>query len=502
MTVHNVKIQQNKKEKKGLFPFLSNLFKGSGGVGSGAAGSGSTVAGSSGLFGGLFSGSGMGGGLMATLLGTKAGIAGLVIGAMTLLAGAGIIYNVVSHNSGDVNAKGLFSDPYYDALVSDAQSNRAAKGNVVDSRSSLDYFKDTAKKDELFTKAPETKASSATVNAADEEKKADAAAEAPEAVIPRMAAASGLSGGGGGGGGTASGGNLASPSALGSGGVTKGAVFADSARTGTAGAMGASNVRAGRTAGAGRKVGAMSGARNQAQAVKTGLGGAGSTADSKRGALVDAYENNDKTGEVTSGGAGLSGGAGMTDPANTPKNSSSITPAEGSGGGGDTSDTEGEDDSTWAWMSKLAVILVGIAVLILALLAFCGKQPWLKAYAAKLLMIAKMCAGLALMLGVMMMFMGGQMKQGMMISLISGIVLAAAFLAFNGADTAPAASAEASAAGGASVTPGAGAPASFSSVGANGEIIASNGVLSTNATTGVHTFVGTTTITPPPVVVP
>ncbi|MDD4004054.1 MAG: hypothetical protein PHW69_02490 [Elusimicrobiaceae bacterium] len=427
MNVHHVTVQQkDKKERKGLIPYLSRLFKGSGAVGSGEAATGVTGAAGRGLFGGLLGGgSPFGGGFLATLLGTKAGIAGLTIGAMTLLAGLGLAYNVMRNNSSGDAARGLFSDPYYDALVSDAQSNRMAKSNVVDSKSSLDYFNEANASDDVADEAAVDDAGAAPASDT-EETKADASAASPAASIPRLAATSGMGLGGSSGG---SGGSSSS-GAIGSGATARGgSTSAGAVRTGQSGAF-SSSVRAGRTAGT-RKAGALSGARNQARAVGTTLGGAGSSADSRRGALVDAYENNDKSGEVASGGAGLSSGSGASDPAAMPKDSTNLgNPTGGSGSTADTTESE-ESTTPWAKISQIAKIALIAANALLLLITFAPKL--LSLAVSQIIAKVVMVIGLAVMAyGLYLMFAQGQRLEGLAMAASGLLTAVAGFKAMTG----------------------------------------------------------------------
>lgn len=355
--------QQNEKEKKGLIPYLSRLFKGKGAVGAGSravSGAGGTAG--KGALGGLFGGAGspFGGGIFATLLGTKAGIAGLVIGGMTIMAGLGLLYNVMQNNSADSGSRGLFSDPYYDALVGDAESNRMAKSNVTDSKSSLDYFKEANASDDVAGDSAADSAAGEKASAVSgEEAKADASAESPSAVIPRLSAAAGLGGGASGGSG---GGSSTSGSAVGSRSSASG--VKTGAATGLSG-----GVRAGVTSGT-RRAGAVSGARRQAGAVRATLAGGGNSADSRRGALVDAYENSDKSGEVSAGGAGLSSGADSSDPAATPESSTNLSSPSGGGGGSGSDTTEDEQATQLEKIMFIATALLAAINLILMVAAF------------------------------------------------------------------------------------------------------------------------------------
>ncbi|MDD4004052.1 MAG: hypothetical protein PHW69_02480 [Elusimicrobiaceae bacterium] len=423
MMMPNIEQAQDKKERKGLIPYLSRLLRGNGAVGAG----GEAVPASAGsLFGGSSSG-----GVLSALLGTKAGIAGLAVGGMTLVAGAGLVYNVMSNNSPGAEAHSLFSDPYYDALVSDAESNRAAKSNVVDSRSSLDYLKEGQQGDEVFSEDAPAGAAGAEEQASSaesEEMKADAAAEAPAAVIPRLSAVAGV--GSGSGGSSTSGGG--SSSALGqrsgaAGGLSEGAV-----RTGSANGL-KSAARAG-LSGSSRKTSSLSGARNQAAAVNATLSGGGPSADSRRGALVDAYENSGKSGEVNPNGAGMSSGSGSSDPALNPKDSINLGNPAGSTATPETTEAE-ENDSPWKWIEIASYALMVASMLLLFIASKLAKTPASLPTAIILAKIALACAAVMTLLGILIMTTQGQLVQGLMLTAIGGITTFSAYKAMVGYET-------------------------------------------------------------------
>ncbi len=128
-----MKAPENKEDKKGGFlAFLSRLFGGSSPAGS-ASSLGTAASGLSGLFA------------------SKAGIVGMVLGGATIAAGIGVIYNYVGPSSKPVYSPGLFEQEYYESEAENATAERISSSRKGDmSSSSLEYFKQEAKKENLF----------------------------------------------------------------------------------------------------------------------------------------------------------------------------------------------------------------------------------------------------------------------------------------------------------------------------------------------------------------
>ncbi len=126
---------QNEKKKKGFLPFLSKVFsntsRSAGGVGAGA----SKVAGGIGK-----------GGLFSSLFATKAGVVGLLLGAATIAAGIGLVYNYISPSSGKIYTPALFSDAYYQEAQRQANAERATN-SIVPPDSTLSKFAEVAQKE-------------------------------------------------------------------------------------------------------------------------------------------------------------------------------------------------------------------------------------------------------------------------------------------------------------------------------------------------------------------
>ncbi|MFA6435292.1 MAG: hypothetical protein WCW52_11410 [Elusimicrobiales bacterium] len=168
-----------KEEKKGGFwaPF-SRMF-----------GKGSSVSGGAARLGS--SGSGFGGG---GLFSTKAGVLGVILGGATIAAGVGVLYNFIGPSSRSGSNPGLFQDSYYDEQAQNASRERAQqKAGASASDSTLDMFREQARKDGLGLGAQEeADAGKQSASAEDEAaggQEADAgAAAAPAAPAPNASA--------------------------------------------------------------------------------------------------------------------------------------------------------------------------------------------------------------------------------------------------------------------------------------------------------------------------
>lgn len=124
------------RRKKGFLPFFSRIFgeasKTAGGLGSGAL-KGGGMLGKAGFFTALFS--------------TKAGVVGLLLGAATIAAGIGLIYNYIAPSSGKIYTPALFSDAYYQEAQRQANIERASQGMPSVGESSLSKFAEAAQKE-------------------------------------------------------------------------------------------------------------------------------------------------------------------------------------------------------------------------------------------------------------------------------------------------------------------------------------------------------------------
>lgn len=188
-----------KEEKKGGFwSGLSSLFRG----GLSAMGGASSGMGSAGGLGGLFA--------------TKAGIVGMVLGGATIAAGVGVVYNFIGPSSKPAYSPELFQNSYYEEEASRAGADRVRSRDASSAdASTLDMFKEQAKKDGigLGSEGGDAAKGEGSADSSASGPSADAAApEAPGAVgapggesasgAPKLQAASGFGSKGGSGGGS------------------------------------------------------------------------------------------------------------------------------------------------------------------------------------------------------------------------------------------------------------------------------------------------------------
>lgn len=185
-----------KEERGGFLSSLSGLFRG-----------GSSIAGSA-----SSGGMGSAGGGLAGLFATKAGIVGMVLGGATIAAGVGVVYNFIGPSSKPVYSPELFQNSYYEEESSKAGLERSNSRDASAAASStLDMFREQAKKDGLGLGGEAAEGSSANASseapAAPADASADAAASAPGADggaagggAPKLQASAGFGGKGGGGG--------------------------------------------------------------------------------------------------------------------------------------------------------------------------------------------------------------------------------------------------------------------------------------------------------------
>ena len=188
---------EDKKEKKG--GFLSSLGRLSGSASSAAGGLGASSGGASGWLGGLLSG--------------KTGMAGILLGSATVAAGIGVVYNFISSPDKPVYSQELFSNSYYEEEAARAGKERAdARSAGV--ASSIDVFREQAKKDGLGLggEASEEDLAAASAEGAQDQAgaNADASVGAPGAAegagsgSARLVASAGFAGKSGAGGGGSS----------------------------------------------------------------------------------------------------------------------------------------------------------------------------------------------------------------------------------------------------------------------------------------------------------
>ena len=191
---------ENKEKKGGFLSSLSGIFRG----GSSAMGGASSGLGSAGSAGGGLAG----------LFATKAGIVGMVLGGATIAAGVGVVYNFIGPSTSGVYSPELFQNTYYEEEADKAGLERSKSRDASAAASStLDMFREQARKDGLGGLAGEAGDAEAANAAAEDPTTADGAAgaassDAPSADgapgaggAPKLQAASGFGGKAGGGGG-------------------------------------------------------------------------------------------------------------------------------------------------------------------------------------------------------------------------------------------------------------------------------------------------------------
>lgn len=134
----NTMNNKSEDKKKGFLPFLSRIFGGGSSSSMGSAGTALSKFGSAASKG-----------FWASLLSSKAGVVGIVLGAATIAAGIGVVYNYIGPSSSKVYTPALFSDAYYEDVQREANAQRANEysQSQQDYASSLAMFKEAAKKE-------------------------------------------------------------------------------------------------------------------------------------------------------------------------------------------------------------------------------------------------------------------------------------------------------------------------------------------------------------------
>ena len=404
--MNDEEIKKEENKKKGLIPFFSKLF-------GGGSRAGSTLGGAAVRGGASFGGAAArGAGGLAGLFSTKAGIVGMILGGATIAAGIGVLYNFIGPSSSGKAYQGLFQDSYYQEQAQRANSERAGYGQAgVDSKSSIDMFKEQAQKEGLAMDADEEGKDAEGAKDGEAEAEGEGSSDMPGAV-------DGAPGYGGAGGGKlqaslgfgGAGSKLQTSGGM-SGGI--GQSFSPVYRpSGKAASGKGSKMTGGRKASiSGRKYNVKSkggkGAFGQAKfAKKSGAKAAYSSlaSDARVGSGVGFDTTRPQTGDVATpgGGVGLDGAGvdpsgnalgGVNDPSLNQEDSSP------GGGGGGTKEPEKEKDNPWQKMEDIAMY----GMLISAVLIFATKILANKAKAAMgtpafaaLYMAAKVCAYLAM----------------------------------------------------------------------------------------------------------
>lgn len=445
-----------KEEKKGGFwPAIANLF------GRGPAASGGAMGG----FGSA--GSGLGG--FGWLFATKAGIMGTILGAATIAAGIGVVYNFLGPSSKSVYTPQLFQDNYYEDQSRNASMERAKmKEGAASASSGLDMFRDQAKKDGLGLgagAAAEKKDASPAEPAAGGQPEnagasADAAAEAPAGGAAKLQLAAGF------GGGKLSGGlDSSGPKLSGGGGMFGGingqfspvyrppAGAAKGKSSAMKGALASSLIRSPKQTLTNFNKKKAFGQAKFAKSMGLRAAGSASAADSRTSAAEAFSGETAGTGDVglPAGGVGL-GGAGIasgmnlknSDPSISSNDSTAPTPATP------------ENKSPWKWLTYLAMIAMIMAAIFIAMAnKSAQKAKELHAQAAsatgpqaaeleaqaqaeqqKAQMFGYMAigaAGVVIFVGVMMMFQQDQKWAGIGYMIAGGMLIYKAIEAIQGA---------------------------------------------------------------------
>jgi len=207
----NTMNNKSEEKKKGFIPFLSRIFGGGRSMSSmGSVGSAASK------FGGA-----AGKGLWASIVSSKAGVVGLVLGTATIAAGIGVIYNYIGPSSSKVYTPGLFSDAYYEDVQKQANAERAkefASNTNASASSSLDMLKESAQKEFSLKNEnneqgkSENSSSSSDVSDANQDVNTDTPQPLPvsenQAGVNKLSASLGFGNKGGSGGGSSSGNRL------------------------------------------------------------------------------------------------------------------------------------------------------------------------------------------------------------------------------------------------------------------------------------------------------
>ena len=411
-----MKASENNDNKKrgGFLAALSKIFGGSAASGGTASGLASASSG----FGGL-----------SGLFASKAGIVGMVLGGATIAAGVGVVYNFVGPSSKPIYSPSLFENQYYESEVESAGAKRMAESdsNAANS-SSLDYFRDEAKRDgigfgDVDDEGVEGEVESASADGADNlaSASADGAASgdgneydgnAAMANVPRLQKAPSFGAGGGG---------SQSKLTLGGKGMSSGigSKFQKiyKAPTGRASSMkGALAARVSKSAKYNLPNFNRKGAFGQAKGAKS-ISKKAAYSDSSAGAKTTAVEafQGETAGEgdvgpemggIGIGGAGVSDGDGLkgSDPS---LNNSEFTPPPVD---------EPEDVSPWKKYTDMAenfMIASAVLVLITMLLAR-SSNPLTMKIAICTAYLAMAAAAVVVFAGMMIMSKYGQKWEGIM----------------------------------------------------------------------------------------
>jgi len=417
---------ENKEKKGGFLSSLSGIFRG----GSSAMGGASSGLGSAGSAGGGLAG----------LFATKAGIVGMVLGGATIAAGVGVVYNFIGPSTSGVYSPELFQNTYYEEEADKAGLERSKSRDASAAASStLDMFREQARKDGLGGLAGEAGDAEAANAAAEDPTAADGAAGAASADAPsadgapgaaggpKLQAASGFgskAGGGGGGSGTSI------PRMQGGGGLA-GGIGAQFQPVYRAPAQANAGKSSGMTASAGTKINRSpkyavpnfkkKGAFGQAKFAGNMSKKAASYSGAQSAYLANEAMSGDGAGSGDVGGAetgaGL-GGAGVSNGQSLKASDPSLSSNESTV----PEPTEPEDVDPWQKMEDMAMYSLMAGGLLLMIGKFCSsmatKAVLPPAYLAWKMATMVVCyaamaaAAIAIYAGMMMMSKYGQKMMG------------------------------------------------------------------------------------------
>jgi hypothetical protein len=440
--------KEEEKKRAGLFPF--KFLRGGSKTGLSGLGQGAGVSG--------FGSGGAAGGFWAGLLATKAGIVGVVLGAATIAAGVGVLYNFLGPSSKPLYSPQLFQDTYYQEQANNASMERAVQRGDP-SASTLDMFREQARKDELAlgegggteeNKEPSADAGAEGGSVDNPEPAApgaDSAVNAPDGGAKLQAAPS-LGGSKGGG---------SSPKLSGGGGMFGGvngqfAPIYKAPPQGKLVAMKAPGAAAVKNSAKRAVPGANNkGAYGQAKyAGKIGVKAAYGVSDvGVRTNATEAFSGETSgSGEVTTpatgagiGGSGLSSGNQLR--TNDPSlNTNEVTPPNPNSGAASSSNTPTPTDvSPWKKYTNMALYaMLGASVLLVISNMLAKKAKTAGPGAPALYMYAMIAAGLAMAAAAMVIFAGlmlmskyGQKWTGIMYMMAGAMLMYKAYEALAGA---------------------------------------------------------------------
>ena len=400
-------VRREEKKKKGFFGSLFSRF-GMGGAG-GVEGAGS--------LGGLegLGGAGLGGGILAT----KAGIIGLIVAGSTVAGGIGLVgYKVFGPSSAD-RAGGYSS--LFDARPKDSQQADGEQGGASDGKSaSLQYLAQAnagkvgeQQKTDTMTDAMAVAAKSASAGAPHDNNAAPGGGKPASLLKPGKFGALSAPGGGGGGGGSGASAGAAVPRTL----------IASAKPLSAAGAL-----TPGKSLKGLQGVGALSGKKGAMGQLKAVYGDQYSASPGR------TYDGNGRNGMgggqgLSMGGMGESGGKGNANPTLNPSSMDNRFPPPV---------TDTTNVTPWQKAINMAAMLMlgAIALLVIAnkLLDAAVDKTGLTAHAGPLIMMAKVLAGAAAAMGLLVIALGamiggskyGQSTQGGIFTLSGAFVTAAA----------------------------------------------------------------------------